>query len=242
MNYASSNCFAVGLRLRLDQMRSTFLLILPLLGLAPPSAASVIVNPVNVTRASFNSTAATYTLDVNGDGITDFRFSASLATAQGFPGFMFGVTVAPQAIGDAYVGAPSMGTFPNTATALAAGTLIGNSSLSWLPFPGVLQETFNESMFGPWPKDGSFAFLGVRFVDGSSHTLFGWVLLRATISAGPQNGDPSASFTILSAAYETTGAGIMTTPEPSYLGLILLAIVGTTRYGSRGKPTHQRST
>src|SRR5579884_868715 len=145
-------------------------------------AAIIYSGPQNITKTSDSSNGdQTYPLNL-GNG-TDFTFTASFNDGT--------VTVTP-GIYDAYLGTDSG---PNLATPLAFGTPINGSSMSWLTSQGKIQKTLcikTCEVKGPWPTDGSLAYLGVQLtLSGELH--YGWVGVEALTPD-----DPTSTFTLTS--------------------------------------------
>jgi hypothetical protein len=122
-----------------------------------------------------------------------------------------------------------------------------SSTYSFYGNTGILQKVFGDpsttAQKGPWPTDGSSAYLGVEF-DGPDALLhYGWVQVSACVpdnsgSTNPCN-DPNALLTVDSYAYQSTAntdilAGqTADTPEPSSFALFALGAAGLLAFRRR---------
>ena len=153
-----------------------------MLALAPLGEAEIVYTPANVDITPYGRT---YTLDVNGDGITDFTF--------------FDTTYPP--LGSLWVsGAGSAangialrrsGRFQNIgAAALRSGhrigpkTRFGSGSRSLLMVEGYdgVYPPYRQWCDGPW-KNKQDRYLGLKFMIGSE-IHYGWARLSETCSHG----------------------------------------------------------
>lgn len=161
------------------------------LALAKPADAEVVVTKANIPVTSFSGVS----LDLNKDGIADFKLFVSFYSAGSF--FSDKLVVTPLA-GGADIGASSV-----YASALVRGAKIGPSA-HFGSFPEIESShanvSFNHSsrrFFGKWGVHQRNRYLGVKFlIDGKTH--YGWI--RLTVST---SGARSLAATITGYAYET---------------------------------------
>jgi|SRR5580704_3000359 hypothetical protein len=161
------------------------------LALAKPADAEVVVTKANIPVTSFSGVS----LDLNKDGIADFKLFVSFYSAGSF--FSDKLMVTPLA-GGADIG----GSFVY-ASALVRGAKIGPSA-HFGSFPEIESShanvNFNHStrrFFGKWGVHQRNRYLGVKFlIDGKTH--YGWIRLTVSTS-GPR----SLVGTITGYAYET---------------------------------------
>jgi len=144
-----------------------------MLALAQPAAAKIVYTPANkeiTPETSLN-------LDLNHDGINDFRFS-EIYQAPG--GYFFSLKIRPRGVGNAIWGAGKY------ASALSAGVSVGPK--------GKFQTGHDEmvalgiscgsgscgySTIGPW-KNITNGYLGLKFsIQGEIH--YGWARLNVTV-------------------------------------------------------------
>jgi hypothetical protein len=152
----------------------TKLAILARAALALPFAANadIVYNPTNLSVTSTGGDQ-TLNLDLDGDTVVDFIFTANYNTATD--------TVTPQG-SNGYIGTSS-----DVPTALMAGQIIGGPSTNFQTGAGILQV----SQSGPWPvtslpfKANPNAYLGVQFYIGTD-LHYGWVNLNACTATDPR--------------------------------------------------------
>ncbi|HVI07065.1 MAG TPA: hypothetical protein VND65_02100 [Candidatus Binatia bacterium] len=159
-----------------------------LLALTPPASAEIVYTPANVTIST--KTLHSYSLDLNGDGVTDFFISAvgheSIDTS-GFTSKIFARAVQ----GNGAVG------YGGRAAALAAGQNIGSSRKFQGEFMATLHTFIGTelSFHGAWANVKN-RYLGLQFqIDGETH--YGW----ARLSVG---GAEPLSARLTGYAYETS--------------------------------------
>ncbi len=189
-----------------------------------------------------------YTLNVG--GTDQFTFTASFANDND--------TVNPISMGGSYIGMAG-GLFQpaNVATPLQPPSVVDGTS-TFTTVSGSLQSSKKIEalkMWGPWPTDGSFAYLGVTFdINGASD--YGWVEISASTPTAPYAPLPSvsvlksqsttpilpATITIDQWAYQNNGTGIVvgdlggnSVPEPSSLALFALGAAGIAAVRARRK-------
>jgi hypothetical protein len=169
------------------------------------------VGPGVVTASS-----SPFNWDIDGDGTADFSFLVNDSTeTPSFP------TIQVTALGS-----NSYTNVDGGADALTGGQIIdagdttgtGTATLQ----KAKLKETWKQ--FGPWPGDGTSAYLGIQFdIDGNMH--LGWIQLSAT--AGTPSG---GTLDLESFGYESDPEVSQITtpgaPEPSTLALLALGAAG----------------
>jgi hypothetical protein len=164
-----------------------------MLALAQPGEAEIIYTPTNVGIGP----SGTYSLDLTGDGTTDFMFLASWHTSTSV--FWGGLFVGPAQAGNAIA---------DDAAALRAGYLIGpdtkwsSQSLMEMARGHHSSSPWRSTCGGPW-KDKRNRYLGLKFmISGEIH--YGWARLTETCGKGKYSrygGENSAVLT--GYAYET---------------------------------------
>ena len=179
-----------------------------MLALAQPAQSEVIVTKKNLPITAFTPV----TLDLNQDGIADFKFVWSGSNYD--HSVKNSLNVEPLTGGEA-VGTAGGGYGPY-ASALARGANIGpgvnftaarNGKILLEHFYSFQSGVHSSKAQGKWDNLGPDRFLGVKFrIGGATH--YGWV--RMTISVTPYRG---VSGTITAYAYETIagkkiGAGV----------------------------------
>jgi len=205
--------------------------------------AAIITRTLNVTGSDPGGINTVYDLDIDDDGSNDFTFTANFDDS--ILGGNNSVTVKPfLGTTNSYVGTVGVLTeatpFPSQADALSNGG-------TYITTEGIIQRSVKVKKFpflgyemqGPWPENGSFAFLGVQFTHNGS-TVKGFVELSATTREGDFFGPASVSvsavdspstFTIRSVGFDN-GAAV---PEPSTLAMFALGAVGIAAVRARRK-------
>jgi hypothetical protein len=171
-----------------------------LLALAQPARSEVVVTKKTIPISPF----APVMLDLNKDGIPDFKLS--------FSGSNYGHSVLNSIHVAALTGGQVVGTaagpYGPYASALVRGANIGpsahfvsgkNDKVLLARFHGVESGGLSSSTQGRWDNLGPDRFLGVKFaIHGETH--YGWI--RVTLNVAKVNG---VSGTITAYAYETVG-------------------------------------
>jgi hypothetical protein len=133
---------------------------------ATPANAEVVYTPAHQTF-QFR-----YKLDLNNDGITDFKLSSSYLSGFGR------VAVTPIIFGNRVVGTPQscdLGRSAEGAAALRSGAVIGQGA-PFLKHEKCLASLDSFASYGPWLQ-GETRYLGLAFeVNGTNH--FGWARIR----------------------------------------------------------------
>lgn len=219
--------------------------------LALPLAAhaSIISGTPDVTITSDSGSGdQSYTLNVG--GTDQFTFTASFTNNND--------TVNPILLGGSYIGmAGDIFQPPLVANPLQPPSVVDGSS-TFTTLSGSLQSSKKlkkEKMAGPWPTDGSFAYLGVTF-DIGGVSKYGWVEVSATTpfdletpssdavlkSASVDPLGSVSTITVEQWAYQDDGSGIVvgdlgstTVPEPSSLALFALGAAGIAAVRARRK-------
>ena len=150
------------------------------LALAQPAEAEIIYTPAN---AGIYPGHAGYSLDLNGDGTTDFYFRATL---NGSETFMSGYL----AVHNAQIGNGVVVASQRVAAALQAGAAIGpaanfssgsRATMAWGWFEGSTRPRVWKC-YGPW-DDVNHRYVGLRFmINGEVH--YGWARLNAKCHQG----------------------------------------------------------
>jgi hypothetical protein len=210
-----------------------------------PSGTETLL-PFQVSSPQASTTDSPLTLSFTIDGVTPFTFTADGGIAGS------GDTVEDTVTGTSTSGwvGPLSDTFGD-ASPLMAGTDIGvglSSTSAFYGGTGILQKTedpLTENMKGPWPTDGSSAYLGIEFNPGDG-THYGWIQLSACTPDDPTtdttnaacNADPSI-INVSSYAYQSVaGVDILAgdtgaVPEPSSIVLFALGAAGLVAYRRR---------
>ena len=205
-------------------------------------------SPFTVTSPTQPTTDGPITTDFTIDGVTPFSF-----TADG------GVTGSSSAIEDTidtlltgarWVGLTTDPYYTAAAVQLPEGTEIGadiSATYTFYSGSGILQKTDGDptttAQKGPWPTDGTSAYLGIQFEDASSNLHYGWIQLSACTpddsGAGNPCNDPNGIVSVTSFAYQSTpnmdiAAGDTgAVPEPSSIALFALGAAGLGAYRRR---------
>ena len=141
-----------------------------MLALAQPSEAEIIY-----TRADIETP---FSLDLNGDGTVDFKFTSLNVVSSNFLG-----------VNAAYTGNGVVGGGSSYAAALLPGAQIGPSA-NFVSYGrmargfwyGTNRRTFQWHCYGPW-KDVKKHYLGLKFmINGEVH--YGWARLNETCHKG----------------------------------------------------------
>lgn len=207
-----------------------------LLALAPAAAAEVVVTKTHLPVLSTHPIS----LDLNRDGVADFKFE--LYTYGDF-GAVAGYLAVQPLTGGAVVGA--QGAYFAYASALVRGDKIGPSA-HFDSDPSVVversagthtsQPSYSRKIYGKWGENPTNRFLGVKFqINGATH--YGWIRLTVNSDKWPM------SATITGYSYETvankrisagtarktlgvTQAKQRRTPDRASLGLLALGADG----------------
>jgi hypothetical protein len=195
-----------------------------------PLAAHADIKFVNLQQTVSSDSNPTFNLDMDGDGTTDFTFSAGLISDTVTPG-----------TGNGYVG-----TDTNNPTPLAAGASIGSTN-TFETGTGVLQNTKQkkfplDKQKGPWDTSGGFQYLGVEFYIGAVNPAdlhYGWINLSACTPDKNTGCSPTIDPGVIqingyaynTAAGQPINAGEV--PEPSMLPLLALGAAGLAALRSR---------
>lgn len=195
--------------------------------LALPIAANaglITGGPFPTVTSTSVSGNQTLDLDLNGGG-TDFTFTASFTNKT--------VTVLPVSAGAAYVGVT--GPLPMQQPFTVDG------SSPFLTGTGTIQQSIKfvkYKMDGPWPTNGGFAYLGIRFMDGGL-PVYGWIQLSATTldeDCCILLDRTTSNFTVNAFAYQNDGSGItVDAPEPASLAMFALGAAGILAMRARRK-------
>lgn len=214
-----------------------------LLALAPAAGAEVVVHGTNIPINPVIDNNFNVSLDINHDGIADFRFSLSSFAYHSFHAIL---TVTPLT-GGAVVASP--GSVDSYASALVRGAKVGPSAhFSSKGFATIershgvnfsSRSSRTRHTYGKWSGDSTH-YLGVKFlIDGATH--YGWI--RMTVNAASE----PISATVTAYAYETvankkifagiTGGSASTQAEPKAeslgqpsLGMLALGAEGLAQW------------
>jgi hypothetical protein len=176
------------------------------LALAQPGEAEIIYTPANLSISPNN----TYSLDLTGDGTTDFQIRDTFMISNGASWMKGRLTAIPAQAGNAVLGSLTSGRSSSYASALKAGARIGSLD-KFSPGNKVMAyggyqftTTYNGFCEGPW-KNKHNHYLGLKFmISGEVH--YGWARLtetctKASRSKGLNGGENYALLT--GYAYET---------------------------------------
>lgn len=240
----------------LEKLSKTALLAGAALALPSVSKAGVVfVNSSNGVPFTLTSPQgsgpATQTIDLDLADLgahPDFTFGAS----GGATGSSNNAEDTVLALSNSMWVGPASNPFGNAAP-LPLGTQIGGTldpAYAYYTGTGTLQKVKGDPTLnaqkGPWPTDGSSAFLGVQFSDTNSMIHYGWVQLSACVpdDSGASNtcNDPNGILTVNAYAYQsdpntsiqagqTTNASV--TPEPASILLFALGAAGLAAYRRR---------
>ena len=237
-----------------EKISKTALLAGAALAFPVVSKASVVyVNngsmPLFTVTSAQGSSSSTQDLTIDlgpSDTVTPFSFTAG------------GGVTGPDNFAEDTIGTPGIGDWVGSSSSSGSvmpfsttGTEIGpvlDPSLAYYNGTGVLQKIDGDPTMttakGPWPTDGSSAYLGIEFEDANNSSLmyYGWVQLSACVpdqTPGNPCGDPSGMVGVISYAYQSTantGIAIGQTsdvPEPSSIALFALGAAGLVAYRRR---------
>jgi PEP-CTERM motif len=185
-----------------------------MLATAQLAPADIIYTPANISLQTFGPTF----LDVNNDGIVDFRFFGTITGGTGPRGFYSTRLLRASAYGlNGFKGPLNRGAVIGAADSFAKSGGMATSQRLHL-FSGAGTLTYRQ---GPWAD--VLGYLGLEFqIDGQTH--FGW----AELDVNFESGDGS----ILGYAYDTVAEQSLeagqtsSTPEPGTLGLLALGSLG----------------
>jgi hypothetical protein len=181
------------------------------LALSHPADAKVVITnkniPIPLCVVGFPCSVS---IDLNGDGINDVKFSLILSYNQSWNSRL--LTVAGQN-GGSILGTAAGGKYSPYASCLLRGAKIGASDHflrgketmenSFIQFYSstTLQRPPKKTLHGKWGGDHPNRFLGVKFkIDGKTH--YGWI--RVTVKPNATNSQwPAMSATITEYGYET---------------------------------------
>jgi hypothetical protein len=172
-----------------------------MLALAPPAAAKVVVHGTNLPINPVADSNVIVSLDINHDGIADFKFSLSSFAYHSFNAIL---EVTPLA-GGAVVASPGSGSRQSYASALVRGAKVGPSAHFSSKGRATIERSHGVNFssrssrtrhtYGKWSGDSTH-YLGVKFlIDGATH--YGWIRMTVNSTAQPINA------TITAYAYET---------------------------------------
>jgi len=137
-----------------------------MLALAVPSEASIVYTPTNTRVPPQFEQGKWFRIDIDGDGVADFRLANFIIGDEGF------VDLFTDVRGNQVIGSGRYAfALPSGASIGPAGPLQrANVTMeNWDDFSGIFES------FGPW-KSASNAYLGLRFlINGEYH--FGWARL-----------------------------------------------------------------
>ena len=198
------------------------------LATAPAAQAEIVFTP-----AHLRFTGGTLFIDLNHDGINDFRFTNG--------SFAFSLTHTLLVNGDGYRGAGVIGQ-GSLASALPAGAMIGpdaafrNARASLLMAKVFLNSSTLSSFRGKWPHVTD-KFLGLRFlINGKVH--YGWAEFSVSTSL------LSLSATLLGYAYDTVPNEALTAGQtqaaPGSQAALQPATLGLLARGSLGLAARRR--
>jgi len=206
-----------------------------LLALSQPAAAEIVVTHAHGTVAY----DGTVSIDLNHDGIPDFRLTLPFAGYHIFKGTLL---VHPRGAGG--VVGTAGGEY---ASAMVQGASIGSGQVftegKALPMVKSIVllscGSYYRDLFGPW-QDAQNAYLGVKFlIDGATH--YGWIRLTVTTNTG------IIAATVTGYAYETIagqsiGAGQMVEGEsvPAEAAPVDRTSLGILALGSQGLAAWRR--
>jgi hypothetical protein len=204
------------------------------LSLAPPADAKIIYTKTN-TPILVNKP---YNLDLNHDGISDFELKDHFYTNSGYSDGSL-IVLPQKSANEVWTAQQCFGSAPSLCAArLRKGTRVGPKGAFRQDYPNgeIMVRSNHVSYFGKWMN--ATGYLGLKFViKGKTH--FGWARLAvsaqrwhvtATLTGyayetipgkaiiagatkGPDDGEPTASFT-------------MPTPEPATLGVLAMGSPG----------------
>jgi hypothetical protein len=178
---------------------------------------------------------SSFQVDIDNNGVNDFQFDV-------FSNLIGPATEYITVLG---LGSNQVVGSGGFASPLAAGASINGSSTltSGSTTLAHSQKFLKMKAKGPWPQDGSFAYLGVEFQSGAD-TLYGWMHISATtdnfiLGSGLQTS--SEQLTIDQMGYESTPGGTTfaggeesaSVPEPATLSLLSLGAAGISAVRAR---------
>ena len=203
------------------------------LATSQPANAGIIYTPADIFF-----TSGTVFIDLNHDGINDFKFAVFGQPGSGFQTL--------KVSGNGNAGAGVVGRL-GSAGALTSGAAIGphdplrvTKSASLLMAEVFENSSSSTSLRGKWGNVGD-KFLGLRFtINGQAH--YGWAEFDMVGFVDPIFGGAYLDTTLLGYAYDTVpnqpiAAGSTTsfsaTPEPGTLGLLALGSLGLAAWHRR---------
>jgi PEP-CTERM motif len=230
---------------RTGKISKTALLAGAALALPVASKAGVVFVDSGFNLSSTSSATPTTDSAFLTIGTTNIlKFTANGSTSTGED------TVTAVAAGSGWVGDTTDPYYLPAAAPLAFGTDIGASMNSTYSFygtstgAGILQKVYGDpsttAQKGPWPTDGSSAYLGFEFDGTDSMLHYGWVQVSACVpDKNTPCTDPAATLTVDSYAYQSTpntdifAGQTSSTPEPSTLTLFALGAAGLAAFRLR---------
>jgi hypothetical protein len=205
-----------------------------ILALVQPAEAEIVVTHAHGT-VGYNKTVS---IDLNHDGVPDFRLTLPFSGYHLFKGTLL---VHPRGAGGV------IGTAGGFASRMVQGASIGSGQVftegKALPLVKsvVLAScgSYYRNLFGPW-QDAQNCFLGVSFlIEGATH--YGWIRLTVTTNTG------SIAATVTGYAYETiAGQGIKAgqmveeASAPAEPAPLAKASLGILALGSQGMELWRR--
>ena len=203
---------------------AAFPLALALLGLGSPSKADPITRNVNVTLNALN--VESFDLDVDLDGVIDFKFTAALVPD---PVLSVGFAVVDFPFGSnngVVIDRPTFDGFP-TASRLAAGDTVSSAATFSLASFDQGNLFFFTTLDPPSGNfGGQHGFVGLRF-DRAGGTVFGFAEITVNDLNAPVN---PLGLTIGTVGYDDVpGRAVViptAVPEPCSLVVLLLGLCG----------------
>jgi hypothetical protein len=228
------------------------------LALSQPADAKVVITNTNIPIPfCVIPFPCSVSIDLNGDGINDVKFSLLSSVNQTWNSRL--LTVVGQN-GGSITGTAGTNKHGPYASCLLRGAEIGASD-HFLKGKETIEKSFirfysstinqrppKKTLYGKWGEDHPNRFLGVKFkIDGKTH--FGWI--RITVKPNPKNTQlPAMSATITEFGYETVankslGAGLASTNSADDQALTMTepprrASLGMLAVGAEALPLWRR--